>query len=238
MDIGILEYWNIGERTGLSGIPFQYSNIPISNILVKVLFLDIASHDGLLALVTEQKVIVCHAIQSRISDHKLIPLIEDLLQQGGWSYADLTHSACVVGPGGFMSLRVACACANTIASQVEIPSVGIHLNDLYGSRVRDRSRSRDGVQEDVLWVHSTKKEELFVCGAGWPEPTLVHLREILLLLPTLTLVGELIPEHEKALEEHGFKRASLLDTLNILPAFLARQQYAEQVLTPWYGRGW
>lgn len=202
---------------------------------MKCLFLDIASHDGLIALVSQREVTLHRSIHARISDRELLSHVESLLTQGQSSYADLTHSACVTGPGGFMSLRVACACANTLASQLGIPSVGIHLSDLYRARVR--AGARNGIEE-VYWVHSTKKEQLFVRGGQWEGPTLITLQNFLSLTPTLSFTGELIPEHEKACAEHGFKRAPLLDTLDILPSFLARQEYLKQVLIPWYGRGW
>src|SRR3989344_5585374 len=197
---------------------------------MKCLFLDIASHDGLLALVTEQEVIAYRAVHNRVPDHELIPLMEELLRQGGWSYSHLTHIACVVGPGGFMSLRVASACANTLVSQLNILSVGIHLSDVYRARIG--AHTREG-----YWLHSTKKDQLFIDGGQWNEPTLINLQELQTLIPRFLWIGELLPEHEKALEAHGLKKAALREMTEILPRFLAEQRYSRQNIIPWYGRG-
>ena len=202
---------------------------------MKCLFLDIASHDGLIALVSEREVITHHDIHARISDRELVSFVEELLIKARWSYADLTHIACIIGPGGFMSLRVAVSFTNTIASQLRIPSVGIHLSDVYAARV-----SRD----DVLWIHSTKKTEVFVRGFGayqsiWPQPIHLSLHEAINAFPQDAFwIGELLPDHEKAMEERGFRRAVMRDTIEILPLFLAKQSYSQQNMVPWYGREW
>lgn len=101
---------------------------------MRYLFLDLASHSGLLACVEDQTIKASEPVDHRIGDHELIPLFEKTLDAAGWKAADLTHIACVIGPGGFMSLRVAVAFANTLMHQLKIPIAGIHLSDLYAAR--------------------------------------------------------------------------------------------------------
>src|SRR5260221_569253 len=70
--------------------------------------------------------------------------------------------ACVLGPGGFTSLRVAVGLTNALAGTLDIPSCGIHLSDLYAAL---------SMEKDFLWLHSTKKKELFARGFGFFQST-------------------------------------------------------------------
>ena len=100
-----------------------------------ILFIDLASNHGTLACVAEDRTVALHSIDHRIGDHELIPVLEALLKKAKWQYTDLTHIACVTGPGGFTSLRSGVTLANTLSDQLQIPLCGIHLSDVYAARV-------------------------------------------------------------------------------------------------------
>lgn len=236
---------------------------------MKVLFLNFASHSDVptegacIACVDDAKTVALMPIDHRMSDDQLMPAIESLLKEAGWRYSDLTNIACVVGPGGFTSLRMAVSLANILADQLQIPVAGIHLSDLYESRVlshesRENEKSHDSQLEthDFTWFHSTKKTALFVRTFGiadsqWTEPTFVPIDEIL-TPPSFALAtagrqphplplrwcGELIPEHQAALSSLHLEPASLSSVADTLPSFLASQKYGKDLLQPWYGRGW
>lgn len=209
---------------------------------VRSLFIDLASHDGLLACVDEKSVLASQAVDRRIGDHELLPLFERVVQAAGWKPTDLTQIACVVGPGGFMSLRVAAAFANTLMHELKIPGGGLHLSDVYAARARNTDRGQ-GPSETFLWMHSTKKHELFIRGFGelkglWPQAAHVRVEDCLKDVPAgASWVGELLPEHE-ALFGEKLQRRSLRPLVDILPGFLREQTFAERFLEPWYGRGY
>ncbi|MDD5623660.1 MAG: hypothetical protein PHI23_03045 [Candidatus Peribacteraceae bacterium] len=216
---------------------------------MRCLFLDLASHDGLLACVTPDAVVAAGSVDHRIGDHELPPLLEGCLHRARWSYEDVSQVACVVGPGGFMSLRVAVACANTLVHHLGVPGTGVHLSDLYFARTAPplSSLSHDGGGvggEGILWLHSTKKHELFVRGFGeyvtlWPEPTHLSLDDFLGQLPeSISWMGELIPEHDAEILKRGGKRAELQAIASVLPSFLGSLTYKKKTLEPWYGRTW
>jgi len=222
---------------------------------MRCLFLDLASHHGLLACIDDRSVVASREIDHRIGDHELVPLFENTLKEAGWKSEDLTQVACVIGPGGFMSLRVAVAFANTLIHQLQIPGVGVHLSDVYRARACHGELCRtmthkpvssfDRAQDDTfLWLHSTKKHELFVRGFGewakvWPEATHITLEEFTGQSTQYTVrswTGELIPEHESLVREKGFLPLELLSLESVLPALLQAQAYATKLLEPWYGR--
>ena len=200
---------------------------------MRTLFLDLASHSGLLACVTDNTVIASEPVDHRISDHELMPLLEGILRRAKWSFQDLTHVACVTGPGGFTSLRVAVALANTLVHQLKIPGTGVHLSDLKKAQCSEN---------DILWLHSTKKHELFIRGFGihakqWSEAMHIMLDVAEKGLPKgAQWVGELIPEHEKSLSEKGLIPAKMKTLEEVLPVFLKSSVYSSKRLEPWYGR--
>jgi tRNA threonylcarbamoyl adenosine modification protein YeaZ len=239
------EAW-LGHRRILQRKIILHSLFFLHNSLVRILYIDLASNKGTLALVTEQEVLAIDHIDQRIEDQELLPRVEGVLGAGRWVFQDLTHIACVVGPGGFMSLRVGVALANTLADQLQIPIAGVHLSDVYEGRWQEGKRAKG---QDALWLHSTKKQELFVRGFGdaakvWPEATHVTLEDLLNILrrdaplARLLWVGELIPEHRDAIEALGMQECTPCPIEEILPRFLAAQEYKKQILEPWYGRGW
>lgn len=222
---------------------------------MRTLFLDVASHSGLIAAVSADAVVASRQIDHRINDSELVPAIEGVVKKAGWKWDDLTRIACVCGPGGFTSLRVGVSAANALAWGLKIPSAAIHLSDLYAARaiscqlsaVSEKNisspKSLKLKANSFIWIHSTKKTALFLRGFGnyrnlAPEAELMPLEDIIRILPDdAPLIGEIIPEHEEALFKRGLSLAKLRPIEEILPEFLAAQNYSEQTIQPWYGRG-
>ncbi len=209
---------------------------------MKALFINFASNnsgpdaEACFACVSDNETVAYAPIDHRLGDHQLLPALETVLQKAGWTYTDLTQIACIIGPGGFTSLRMAVSLANVLADQLQIPVAGIHLSDLYRARFD---------QQPLIWFHSTKKTDVFVRTFGiadteWAEPTLVPIE--LLKLKTHTLIpsftGELIPDHRDTLASRDLQPAILTPVATILPSFLQSQKYSKDLLQPWYGRGW
>src|SRR3989338_271449 len=160
------------------------------------LFLNLASNDALVACVTDQNMVASASLNARISDHELLPMTEDVLKKAGWSYQDLTQIACVVGPGGFTSLRVAVALANVLSHELKVYSFGIHLSDVYFAR-RSAEIPESPLTHDAVWLHSTKKNELFIRESS-EEPRCITIEELKTVIKKGMLwAGELIPEHQQ-----------------------------------------
>jgi len=189
---------------------------------VNTLFLDIASHTATVACADATAAMALQSTEERVGDNNLIPMVESVLQEAEWQYGDIERIACVVGPGGFTSLRVAVTFANVLADQCGIPSAGVHLSAVYRARMTDA---------DVFWLHSTKKDQLFACGGIWKEPTLIGLDQI----PEGDWMGELIDEQR---DKAGTMRTDVKPLQEVLPTLLHSLGYSKESLEPWYGRGW
>ena len=132
-----------------------------------------------------------------------------------------------------MSLRVGLSLANALAWSLKVPMAGVHLSDLWHARMPEES--------DALWLHSTKKELLFVRGFGnlakeIPEAILVTFEELKKdIRDSADFIGELIPEHAKVLPVTMVENLRPAD--DVLPVILETLTYASAPLLPWYGRG-
>lgn len=200
---------------------------------MRTLYLDIASHDGSVACVGPDGTACVQTVDHRVDDAGFVALMEDMLRQAGWTYADLQRIACAVGPGGFTSLRVGVSAANALAFTLGIPSCGIHLSDLYASRLVHPDA------KPTWWMHSTKKKELFVRLLGTEtDARCIPVEDLTALLAPGFWTGELLPEHRAVAEALGVRPAELRTLEETLPSFLDAQRYAGTPLQPWYGRGW
>lgn len=180
-----------------------------------------------MAIVTPEKVVTSRAIENTKDENALMPLFDQLLLDAKISAKDLTQIACVMGPGGFTTIRVGAAMANALSFAYDIPLGAIHLSGLWKARVGD---------QDVLWVHSTRKTQLFIRGFGkyekkWPEATLINIDQ--LDIKGAPYVGELIPEQQKELQMTEYR----VQSEDVLPSFLVGLEYKKEALEPWYGRG-
>lgn len=168
----------------------------------------------------------------RITDSQIVPFVEKAMEEAGWSYKDLTHIACVTGPGGFTSLRTGIAFSNVLIDQLGLPATGIHLSDLYEARVEAK---------DWIWFHSTRIDQCFVRGFGayaeqWNDPTLIDVAELASMIPDGALwTGELIPQHREKLAQ--IVALPVKPLAEILPGYLATLSFEKKPLLPWYGRG-
>jgi tRNA threonylcarbamoyl adenosine modification protein YeaZ len=218
---------------------------------MKAIFLNFASNnsspdaEAFFACVSEDKTAVYAPIDHRLGDAQLLPALEKVLKKAGWEYQDLTHIAAIIGPGGFTSLRMAVSLANVLADQLGIPVAGIHLSDLYAARLRISVIGHRS-SGSLIWMHSTKKTELFIRSFGiadspWEEPTLLPIEKLKAESSKLEAhqwAGELIPEHRTIIDSFSLPPASLAPISDILPQFLTSQTYEKKLLQPWYGRGW
>ncbi len=210
----------------------------------KILFLDLASHVGCVACVTDDRTVALVPVDHRISDAELPGLLTKALGEAGWTMKDLTRLACALGPGGFTSLRVGVAAINALAYALRISATGIHLSDLYRCRVT--SDERRGTPQPAtrnpqpLWLHSTKKTQLFLRDlSSSDEPRLVTLEELPALINgKKEWMGELIPEQRAVVDAAGLVPSSLRPLADVLPEFLRTCSYDSRILEPWYGRGW
>ncbi len=193
------------------------------------LFLDFCSHRKIIAVVRDGDTIVEKELADHTDEATVMPAVAECVHKAGSAFTKLERIAAVTGPGGFMSQRVGLSIANALSWSLKIPIGGLHLSDLYAMRV-------DG---DALWIHSTKKQLLFIRGYGkykamWPEPVTITLDE-LQKVKEGSYVGEVLPEQAAVL--HIKPLAAMKPISDVVPNVLETISYGKTALVPWYGRG-
>jgi len=193
------------------------------------LFLDFCSNRKLFALVRDGKTVTERELQDHTDEASVMPAIEELVIQSGRTLSDLKRIAAVTGPGGFMSQRVGLAVSNALAWSLKIPIGGVHLSEVYAARVSG----------DALWIHSTKKQLLFLRGIGkfattWPDAVTISLDE-LSALQKGAYIGEVLPEQAAVLQIKPL--GAMEDIAGVLPSLVETLAYDTKSLVPWYGRG-
>lgn len=196
---------------------------------MQTLFLDFGSHEKTIALVHDGKTTSIRTLHERPLEATLLPLIKTVVEEGGGTLESLQRIATISGPGGFMSLRTGISIANALAWSLRIPVGGVLLPDLWRARLQKPT--------DILWLHSTKKDLLFVKSLGEKTATFSDISTVApeTLPKMITYVGELIPEHATALQ--ATLAPDLYDVKDVLPTVLESISYADAPLLPWYGRG-
>lgn len=203
------------------------------------LILDLASTDPWVGCVHQGRATV-RALPEKRDEAALLPAVHaflrDVMGQDD-PLSRIERILAVTGPGGFMSLRVGIALANALAWGLHIPLAGIHLSDLWAARCTHA--------HDVLWLHSTKRDALFVRGCGacaelWPEPTLISLTDLQATLHArspsrMSFVGDVLPAMRETLPMLSSLREPD-DLVTILPSVVNTCTYHVVPLEPWYGR--
>ncbi len=202
---------------------------------MRTLFLDSASREHSLALVEGQHTLLWELLPS-LGD-ALITHLEEALRKVGMGTQEITRIACVTGPGGFASIRTAVTAANTLAYALEIPAAGVHLSEVWFARTHVSDLTS---QDPLLWLHSTRKNLLFVRGLGsfadtFPEPSLLNLEDAVSLQGHY--VGELLEEHKAALQGCiPLGKECIAPLEEILPALIGNLSFTKDPILPWYGR--
>ena len=63
---------------------------------------------------------------------RLMPLLEDVLAEGGVAWRDLTRIGTGIGPGNFTGIRISVSAARGLALALDIPVVGVSTFDAIG----------------------------------------------------------------------------------------------------------
>lgn len=84
-----------------------------------------AAHCAAALLLPDGRVLDRFEAMEKGQAERLMPLLEDLLAEGGTAWRDLTRIAVGTGPGNFTGVRIAVAAARGLALGLGIPALGI-----------------------------------------------------------------------------------------------------------------
>lgn len=81
----------------------------------------------------------------------LLAIMRDKLAEHGWDFSDITALGVMKGPGSFTSLRIGLTVMNTLASDRQIPIVGIEDSETW--RDVALARLQNGETDHLVMPH-------------------------------------------------------------------------------------
>ncbi len=92
---------------------------------MKILALETSSEFCSCALLCGEALLAREALAVQKHSELLLPMVDELLAEGGFTLRDLSAIAFGAGPGSFTGLRIACGVAQGLALGLELPVVGV-----------------------------------------------------------------------------------------------------------------
>ncbi|MRU15221.1 tRNA (adenosine(37)-N6)-threonylcarbamoyltransferase complex dimerization subunit type 1 TsaB [Roseovarius sp. A21] len=85
-----------------------------------------AAHCAAALLSGDRVLVTRHEEMGRGQAERLMPLLEEVLAEGGATWRDLSRIGVGVGPGNFTGIRIAVSAARGLALSLGIPAVGVN----------------------------------------------------------------------------------------------------------------
>lgn len=93
--------------------------------MLPILAFDTSAAHCAAALLCGDRLILRHEPMEKGQAERLVPLLEEVLAEGGLAWSDLRALAVGIGPGNFTGVRIAVAFARGLALGLGIPAVGV-----------------------------------------------------------------------------------------------------------------
>ena len=130
---------------------------------MKLLILDTSTEYCSAALSLDGKVLACRVLAEQRHSSLLLPMIDELLRDGGVTLRQLDGIAYGAGPGSFTGLRIACAVTQGLAFGAGLPVAGVSTLE---------SIAEQAGADKVLTVLDARMAEVYWAayerdGSGW-----------------------------------------------------------------------
>ncbi|NEX47568.1 tRNA (adenosine(37)-N6)-threonylcarbamoyltransferase complex dimerization subunit type 1 TsaB [Pseudotabrizicola algicola] len=111
-----------------------------------------AAHCAAALLLPDGRCLMRHEEMAKGQAERLIPLLEELLSEGGIGWHDLAAIAVGTGPGNFTGVRISVAAARGLALSLGVPAIGVTRLEALAF----------GLPRPVTVVEDARREEAYV----------------------------------------------------------------------------
>ena len=116
-------------------------------------------------MLSGDRVILRHEAMDKGQAERLLPLLEEVLAEGGLRWADLAALVVGTGPGNFTGVRIAVAAARGLALGLEIPAFGV-------TRLEALAH---GLPRPVTVIEDARRGEVYVQEFGIDGPGVARI---------------------------------------------------------------
>jgi tRNA threonylcarbamoyladenosine biosynthesis protein TsaB len=179
---------------------------------VRVLGLDTATRKTSVGLAVDAEIVASRVRSTGSHAVSLLPLIEEVLGDAGWSVRDLDACAVSGGPGSFTGLRVGFSVAKGLAHASGMPLVAVPTLEALARTVQDPAATvcalLDARKGELYYGcfrrHGDACERLSADAVTTPEALVVSLPR------PCVVVGDAVPRYGEFLRQHLGNAATLL----------------------------
>lgn len=161
-----------------------------------------------------QSVLACkHEPMQRGQAERLVPLIDEIMNEANVSYQDIGLIACTRGPGAFTGLRLSLATARTFSLSLDIPAIGVSTLETIAFQSPERSKN-------VMICLETKRKDYYTQTFG-PDRTALeqpYCRNLSQVIEAIqkhqpVMIGDANRRLKADLESSGIKVPEMTDIL-------------------------
>jgi tRNA threonylcarbamoyladenosine biosynthesis protein TsaB len=180
-------------------------------------------------------------VMNRGQAERLIPLVQEVMRESGYGFAELSAVAVTRGPGSFTGVRVGLAAAHGLAMGYGTKVIGIGTADaLYMTWLEQNGDNRD---HPAVVLIDSRRDDVFA-GLYNGQGDIPKTEEQMMILPPseirpfggdYVIVGDggaLIPESDKP----GMHVSNITLPDPVVIAHMAQQGYGSDVFNPLYLR--
>ena len=121
-----------------------------------ILSFDTALSGITIGLVTSAGLVVARQVETaREQAAWLVPMIQEVMQEGGVGFSELDAIACSIGPGSFTGLRIGLTTAKTLSLAIDKPVIGLNTLDVMAYHYKGSN--------PMLIVLETKRQDFYAC---------------------------------------------------------------------------
>jgi tRNA threonylcarbamoyladenosine biosynthesis protein TsaB len=134
-------------------------------VLLPILAFDTSAAHCAAALLFADRLILRNEPMAKGQAERLMPMLEEVLAEGGLAWADLKALAVGTGPGNFTGVRIAVAAARGLALGLGIPAVGVTRLEAVAH----------GLPRPLRIIEDARRGEVYVQDFGADGPGLARI---------------------------------------------------------------
>ena len=156
------------------------------------------------ALVQGQTVLAsCNEPMLKGQAERLMPMLEEVTNDAGRGWSELSHIAVGIGPGNFTGVRISVAAARALSLALDIPAIGVSMFEILAFGITgpvaillDARRGRvfwQGFQSGIPISDPAQADLGVLCETDFAEDTVLYGHEAEMLANRLGLTWKPLP---------------------------------------------